>query len=111
MLLSKMQTAQNKAVIEGDFLSMTNALQSYKVITGDYPSTEQGLKALVNKPKVAPVPRRWTQIMAEEPVDPWNRKYQYKLVNEKVQLWSKGANLKDLKDDIFFPPKKVVEQE
>ena len=50
MLLSKMQTAQNKAVIEGDFLSMTNALQSYKVITGDYPSTEQGLKALVNKP-------------------------------------------------------------
>ena len=93
MLIAKMQTARNDAVLQGDFQSMKFALESYKVNAQSYPSTEQGLKALVDKPGIAPRPRRWTQIMDKVPVDPWGREYHYKLVDGKVQLWSKGGRI------------------
>lgn len=104
--LNTAKVENEQAVLKGDFQSITNALNSYKVTSGDYPSTEQGLKALTERPKIAPIPKRWIMLMDEEPIDLWNRKYQYKYEDNKIQLWSKGPNLEDPKDDIYFPPAK-----
>jgi len=70
-------------VVGGDFSSIENALQSYKTNAGHYPSEQQGLKALVEKPSTAPRPRRWIQIMDEVPSDPWNNEYLYKFPGSK----------------------------
>ena len=70
-------------VVDGDFASIDNALQAYKTNAGNYPSTQQGLKALVDKPTTAPRPRRWTSIMDNVPKDPWNNEYIYKYQGSK----------------------------
>lgn len=66
-----------------DFKSIQNALDMYKLIGGTYPSTSQGLKALVDKPTSAPKPSRWSQSMKSEPLDPWKRPYGYKFPGKK----------------------------
>jgi len=70
-------------VVDGDFASIDNALQAYKTNAGNYPSAQQGLKAMVDKPTTAPRPRRWTQIMDSVPKDPWNNEYIYKYPGSK----------------------------
>ncbi len=70
-------------VVDGDFSSINNGLQSYKTNAGHYPSEQQGLKALVEKPSSAPRPRRWTQIMDKVPRDPWDNEYIYKYPGSK----------------------------
>ncbi|MBT8038467.1 MAG: type II secretion system major pseudopilin GspG [Verrucomicrobiae bacterium] len=70
-------------VVDGDFSSINNGLQSYKTNAGHYPAEQQGLKALVEKPSSAPRPRRWTQIMDKVPKDPWDNEYIYKYPGSK----------------------------
>ncbi len=65
-------------VVDGDFASIENALQAYRNNAGNFPTTQQGLMALVEKPASAPRPRRWTQIMDQVPRDPWGNEYHYK---------------------------------
>ena len=96
--------------VKGDLESISKALEMYKVNAGFYPSTKQGLKALVNRPNIAPRPRRWVMIFTKVPKDSWGSEYQYKLEAGKVHLWSKGAKLKDPKDDIYLPQKKEGEK-
>lgn len=70
-------------VVGGDFSSINNALQSYKTNARHYPSQQQGLKALVERPTTAPRPKRWSQIMDNVPKDPWDREYIYKYPGSK----------------------------
>jgi len=65
-------------VVDGDFASIDNALQAYRNNAGNFPSGQQGLMALVEKPSSAPRPRRWIQIMDQLPKDPWGKEYAYK---------------------------------
>lgn len=65
-------------VVDGDFASIENGLQAYRNNAGNFPTTQQGLMALVEKPASAPRPRRWTQIMDQVPKDPWGNEYHYK---------------------------------
>ena len=65
-------------VVDGDFASIYNALQAYRNNAGNFPSGQQGLMALVEKPSSAPRPRRWIQIMDQLPKDPWGNEYVYK---------------------------------
>ena len=53
------------------------ALQAYRVDTGRFPSTSQGLRALVTQPGDEP---RWRgpYMQSEIPVDPWDTAYQYR---------------------------------
>ncbi|NDV27656.1 type II secretion system major pseudopilin GspG [Desulfovibrio sp. JC010] len=70
------KVAAAKAQIE-DF---SMALQSYQLDTGNFPSTQQGLEALVKKPSTAPVPENWHgPYMSKNaiPKDPWNNAYVY----------------------------------
>lgn len=57
--------------------NMEQALQMYKVDTGVYPSTEQGLEALVSKPTVGVIPRGWRGYLPKVPKDPWGHRYVY----------------------------------
>jgi general secretion pathway protein G len=59
--------------------SFTMALNKYKLDNGDYPSTEQGLQALVTKPGGGKVPASYPDkgYLSKVPKDPWNREYVY----------------------------------
>ncbi|MCD6506254.1 type II secretion system major pseudopilin GspG [Candidatus Poribacteria bacterium] len=55
------------------------ALDLYAKDNGDYPTTEQGLKALWQKPEVPPIPINWNGPYIDVPItkDPWGRDYIY----------------------------------
>ncbi|MFQ5559106.1 MAG: type II secretion system major pseudopilin GspG [Nitrospinota bacterium] len=55
------------------------ALKLYKLDSGTYPSTEQSLDALVEKPTVGIIPRKWNEggYLKKVPVDPWGNPYLY----------------------------------
>lgn len=55
------------------------ALQLYKLDNGVYPSTEQGLRALVEKPSTGVVPKKWKLggYLQKLPEDPWGNPYKY----------------------------------
>ncbi|HPI93942.1 MAG TPA: type II secretion system major pseudopilin GspG [Deltaproteobacteria bacterium] len=61
--------------------ALENALKMYKLDTGEYPSTEQGLNALVEKPTTGTVPRNWREggylEKSKVPKDPWKNDYVY----------------------------------
>jgi general secretion pathway protein G len=59
--------------------NLEGALQLYKLDNGVYPSTEQGLKALVEKPSVGVIPKKWKVggYIQKLPEDPWGNPYKY----------------------------------
>ena len=59
--------------------NIEGALQLYKLDNGVYPSTEQGLKALVEKPSVGVIPKKWKLggYLPKLPEDPWANPYKY----------------------------------
>jgi general secretion pathway protein G len=59
--------------------NIEGALQLYKLDNGVYPSTEQGLKALVEKPSVGVIPKKWKVggYLQKLPEDPWQNPYKY----------------------------------
>lgn len=60
-----------------DVLAIESALDLYKLDNGFFPSTDQGLQALVTKPSSDPIPGNWRAYLKSLPMDPWNRPYQY----------------------------------
>lgn len=60
-----------------DVLAIQNALDLYKLDNGVYPSTDQGLMALVEKATSNPVPQDWKLYLKSLPKDPWGRDYLY----------------------------------
>lgn len=61
------------------------ALDSYRLDNGSYPSTEQGLSALRERPTRAPVPTNWRgpYLRKDVPLDPWGKPYIYKSPGER----------------------------
>ncbi len=59
--------------------NIEGALQLYKLDNGVYPTTEQGLKALVEKPSVGVIPKKWKigGYLPKLPEDPWQNPYKY----------------------------------
>ncbi len=62
-----------------DIGSIIQALKLYKLDNMRYPTTEQGLDALVKKPTGAPIPSNWkgNGYLEKLPKDPWGNPYQY----------------------------------
>jgi general secretion pathway protein G len=69
------------------------SLDQYRIDTGRYPATEQGLAALLARPADEP---RWAgpYLAKALPRDPWGRDYQYRSPGEhgEVDLWSYGRD-------------------
>ena len=75
------------------------ALKLYKLDTGNYPSTEQGLEALVQIPTTGVVPKNWREggylEKSQIPLDPWGKPYVYLspgVKNKDFDLKSLGAD-------------------
>ena len=68
------------AIAQSDINSnIALALKLYETDNGFYPTTEQGLAALINKPAANPVPPAWKGPYLERNfIDPWKNPYQYK---------------------------------
>ena len=61
------------------------ALDGYRLDNGSYPTTEQGLAALREKPTRSPVPANWRgpYLRKDVPLDPWGRAYLYRAPGER----------------------------
>ncbi len=91
----------NKA--KQDIRALEEALNRYKLDNYDYPSTEQGLQALVEKPSGSPEPRRWKgPYVKKVNDDPWQNAYQYSNPGSHgtIDVFSTGKNLGTPEDDI-----------
>lgn len=81
--LKKIGAVGNITRVEGDFSGIESALMGYKTMAGHFPSQQQGLKALVEKPAGAPRPKRWRQLQTKLQLDPWGNEYLYKFPGSK----------------------------
>jgi general secretion pathway protein G len=86
-------------VAKGDIKAVAAALDMYKLDNHSYPSTQQGLEALVKKPSGNPQPKNWNRdgYLKRMPVDPWGNVYQYLAPGTKgaFDLYSLGADGKE----------------
>ncbi len=77
-----------------DILGIQNALELYRLDNSFYPSTDQGLLALVKKPHSRPTPQHWNAYLKTLPKDPWGRDYLYLNPGQHsdIDIFTLGAN-------------------
>lgn len=103
-LMGSQDTArEQKAVI--DIGSLETALGMYRSQNYNYPTTEQGLEALVEQTEIEPIPRRFPEggYIKRLPQDPWGNDYQLLNPGEhgKMDIFSMGPDGEaDTDDDI-----------
>ena len=83
-----------RAKAVADMKSIEQALNLYRLDTGGYPTTAQGLEALVKKPETPPVPKTWNPngYLEQVPLDPWGNAYIYVADGTRFTLRSHGAD-------------------
>jgi len=83
---------------KSDISAIASALKLYRLDNGSYPTTEQGLQALVKKPSTGDIPPNWKQggYLERLPKDPWGTDYQYLSpgVYGEIDIFSYGADRK-----------------
>ncbi|MBY6069024.1 type II secretion system major pseudopilin GspG [Leisingera aquaemixtae] len=81
---------------QSDIAAISSAVKLYRLDNYRYPTTEQGLAALVSRPASDPVPANWASngYMDRLPVDPWGQPYQYLSpgVHGEFDIFTYGAN-------------------
>jgi general secretion pathway protein G len=91
---NKEKADQQKAV--SDIVALENALDMYKLDNNRYPTTEQGLDALVTKPSIDPAPRSYRDggYIKRLPQDPWGNPYQLLSPGQfgKIDIFSMGLD-------------------
>ena len=82
------------AAARQDIASISQALKLYKLDNMHYPSTEQGLLALVKKPSTQPEAPNWKSYLERLPKDPWGNPYQYLQpgLHGEIDIQSLGAD-------------------
>lgn len=79
-----------------DISALMQALKLYRLDNQIYPSTDQGLQALVTRPATAPLPPNWKTggYLERLPKDPWGSDYQYLNpgVHGEIDIFSLGAD-------------------
>lgn len=83
---------------KNDIQAIISALKLYRLDNGSYPSTQQGLDALVKRPETGDIPRNWKPggYLERLPKDPWGSDYQYLNpgVHSEIDVFSFGADRK-----------------
>jgi general secretion pathway protein G len=79
---------------KAEMANISQALDMYKLDNFTYPSTSQGLEALVTKPSGSPEPKNYKAngYMKKLPIDPWGNPYLYFSKSGKFELVSFGAD-------------------
>src|SRR5688572_6469329 len=80
-----------------DIAAIEQALNMYKLDSGSYPTSDQGLEALVVEPTRGDAPRNWREggYMERVPLDPWDFPYLYAADGRSYVLRSFGADGKE----------------
>ncbi|MCX7919687.1 MAG: type II secretion system major pseudopilin GspG [bacterium] len=91
---------------KADIVNISNVIDLYYMHNGNYPTTDQGLQALIEKPTSAPIPKDWRGPYLKKkqvPVDPWGNEYKYKCPGdhnpEEYDIWSMGPDGQDGSED------------
>jgi len=90
-ILGRVDQAQRTAA-KADIQSISKALALYKLDNYRYPTTSEGLNALVSNPGSA---KNWNQYLDKKPKDPWGNDYQYLSPGQKnkdFDVWSNGPD-------------------
>jgi general secretion pathway protein G len=104
-LAGRSEEARRK-VAEADIKgNVSLALRLYEVDNGRYPTTDQGLNALLTKPTAPPLPGNWRgPYLEQQPLDPWKQPYAYRHPSTHppldYDLQSLGPDGKESEDDI-----------
>ncbi len=101
-ILGNQEEAQlKKAAI--DIQTLEGAMQMYKLNNNRFPTSEQGLDALVNEPSIDPIPRAYRAggYIQRLPTDPWGNDYQLISPGEVglVDIFSNGPDMEPGTDD------------
>ncbi len=88
--------------VANDIRAIEASLNLYKLDNFNYPSTEQGLQALVTQPTGTPEAKNWKQggYLRNVPKDPWGNDYQYTSDSSSFDLYSLGADGKTGGEDM-----------
>jgi general secretion pathway protein G len=85
-----------RVAAKADIGAIVQALKLYRLDNGGYPTTDQGLVALVQRPATNPVPGNWNAkgYLERLPKDPWGSDYQYLSpgVRGEIDVFSLGAD-------------------
>ena len=99
LVLPRVMGRQEQAFIakaQSDIQALSSALKFYKLDNFIYPSTDQGLQALVTAPSGDQGARHWKKggYIERLPQDPWGNPYQYIFPGERMEfeVWSYGAD-------------------
>ena len=83
---------------------LATALKLYELDNGNFPTTNQGLDALLTKPATEPIPPNWNgPYIEKKPIDSWGRPYMYVSPGNNrsdYDLYSRGKNVNKDDDDI-----------
>lgn len=95
-ILGRVGGAKQK-IARSQIAMLEAALDQYRLDMGRYPSTEEGLRALIEPPQDEEQRRKWQGPYlkkAKIPKDPWGHDYQYRYPGEhgEYDLWSYGAD-------------------
>ncbi len=84
--------------VRADIQGISTQLKLYESMNGFFPTTDQGLQALVVQPDTDPRPTRWYQLYKDMPKDPWQNNYIYICPGikhpESYDLYSAGPSRK-----------------
>ena len=82
------------AAAKHDIAALMQSLKLYRLDNGRYPTSEQGLQALVARPQAQPLPPNWKPYLDKVPKDPWGNAYQYLSpgVHGEIDVFSLGAD-------------------
>lgn len=86
------EARQTKAA--ADIKAIEQAIALYKLDNGFFPTSDQGLQALVTRPTTGLIPRRWNPdgYLEKPPIDPWGTPYAYQSDGSSFVIRSFGAD-------------------
>lgn len=93
MLAGNIDVAKEQRV-QSDIQAISMQLRTYEMLNYRMPTSEQGIKALVQMPSSDPKPQHWKKLMEAVPLDPWGNEYVYhnpgKFKTDSYDLYSLG---------------------
>lgn len=113
VLVTNLTSVQDGAMVDQAKLGMgtvANKLTLYRVQNSSYPTTDQGLEALVSNPGSS---RRWRgpYIEKEKLNDPWGNPYSYEADGRVFKITSAGMDqIEGTEDDISYPEAEKTEE-
>jgi general secretion pathway protein G len=92
-----------KEIAKADIAAIDTALGMYDADNQCLPDNNQGLQALMTKPSMPPIPKKWSgPYLKKSPTDPWGQPYRYHCPgrdNKDCDIWSIGPDGREGSED------------